>query len=316
MSRLADGVNLDLVDGLTARGASAEDAKALYALIAAAEHHYDGKVDVSLDDMVVDLARPGFDPSLDCLIVDDGGEAVAWASVHRGRAEADVVPGHHRRGIGTAILAWTERRARELGSATVSQLITDKNADARALFLERGYQRVATSWALAIEFDGPPARHDPPAAVEIRPYDPSTDADAVYRVIEDAFNEWPDREPQSMEAWAAIILKHPSFSPELSRVAVEGGGIVGASMALDYHDAGDGWVQQLATRATHRHRGIARAMLYETFRAFYERGKRRCGLSTNSRTGALSLYERVGMAVTASYTTFAKNLGEGADRLP
>jgi hypothetical protein len=32
------------------------------------------------------------------------------------------------------------------------------------------------------------------------------------------------------------------------------------------------------------------------------------GLSTDSRTGALGLYERVGMKVTRSYTHFAKEL--------
>jgi hypothetical protein len=40
----------------------------------------------------------------------------------------------------------------------------------------------------------------------------------------------------------------------------------------------------------------------------YAAGKPACGLSTNSLTGALSLYEKVGMHVRRSYTRWAKTL--------
>ena len=80
-------------------------------------------------------------------------------------------------------------------------------------------------------------------------------------------------------------------------------------MCMDYDGQDDGWVQQLATKATHRDRGIARALLESTFLAVHETGKRKVGLSTNSRTGALGLYERLGMRIARSYTGWAKDLG-------
>ena len=40
----------------------------------------------------------------------------------------------------------------------------------------------------------------------------------------------------------------------------------------------------------------------------WDRGDRVCGLSTDSRTGALGLYENVGMHVTRSYTNLTKAL--------
>jgi hypothetical protein len=41
---------------------------------------------------------------------------------------------------------------------------------------------------------------------------------------------------------------------------------------------------------------------------FRERGRRSAGVSTDSRTGALGLYEKVGMRVVHQYTTYRKSL--------
>jgi hypothetical protein len=43
-------------------------------------------------------------------------------------------------------------------------------------------------------------------------------------------------------------------------------------------------------------------------RVSWDQGKRALEVSTDSRTGALGLYERVGMSVTLSYTNYAKDL--------
>jgi hypothetical protein len=45
------------------------------------------------------------------------------------------------------------------------------------------------------------------------------------------------------------------------------------------------------------------------FAANHATGRRLVGLSTDSRTGALTLYERIGMRVRRTYTAWSKNLG-------
>ena len=50
----------------------------------------------------------------------------------------------------------------------------------------------------------------------------------------------------------------------------------------------------------------ASAADYGAFRAAYRRGRRSCALWTHSQTGALSLYERVGMAVRRSSTVYRR----------
>lgn len=298
---------LELPDGLALRPATPSDAASILRLVEIAEEHYDGEVEVELSDVEMDLGRVGFDVERDCVLVLDGDDAVAWANVHRERAEADVRPTHQRRGIGTALLRWSEAHARELGGEKVSQTVTDHNGDARGLFLANGYEPRGTSWILTIAFDEPPPEQPIPDGISIRSYDPDRDEAATYRVIEDAFNEWEGRTPNTIEEWRAYVTDHAAFAPALSRVALDRDEVVGVTLSFDYA-ADEGWVQQVATKATHRHRGIARALLAETFRAFYDRGKASCALSTDSRTGALGLYERVGMHVRRSYTRYSKPL--------
>jgi ribosomal protein S18 acetylase RimI-like enzyme len=158
--------------------------------------------------------------------------------------------------------------------------------------------------------DAPPEVTAPPG-ISIRPYR-GDDAEAAYRVIEDAFNEWPGRQPTKFEGWSAYVLGHAAFAPDLSRLAFDGDELVGVALCNDYEGQDEGWVPQVATKATHRHRGIARALLQSVFVAFHATGRRRVGLNTDSRTGALTLYERIGMRVRRSYTSWAKDLGDAS----
>jgi len=108
------------------------------------------------------------------------------------------------------------------------------------------------------------------------------------------------------------VLGHASFAPTLSRLAFEGDELVGAALTDDYQGQDEGWVQQVATKATHRRRGIARALLQSVFTAYHATGRRLVGLSTSSHMGALVPYERIGMRVRRTYTAWAKDL-DGPD---
>jgi GNAT superfamily N-acetyltransferase len=300
-----DGV-IELPDGLTSRGTTLEDIDAITELVTICELDAHGVADVDRDDFVSGFSRTVFDPATDALLVFDGDATVAWAEVYRGRAEADVLPWHRGQGIGSALLNWTEERARELGFPDVGETKTDADAAAKALFLANSYEPTYTSWMIRKPLDGPQVRPDPPPGVEIRPYE-DRDARAAHRVIDAAFCEWPGRDPDPFESWSNV-LRHPAFAPELSPLAFEGDELVGVLLGYDYPEAGEGWVQQLATEANHRRRGIATALLGTAFASFRERGRSTAGVSTDSRTGALDLYERAGMRVERSYTRYTKRL--------
>ena len=48
---------------------------------------------------------------------------------------------------------------------------------------------------------------------------------------------------------------------------------------------------------------------------FWDLGKPGLEVATDSRTGALGLYEKVGMHVISSYTNYAKDLKQGGEVL-
>lgn len=301
-------MTIELPSGFGARPATPADGDAILQLIAASELADDGAVEVDAADMTVGFGRHGFDPALDSILVFDGDEPVAWAELYRWRGEATVRPSHRGKGIGAGLLGWMEARGRALGNASVGQTKTDADAAARELFLAKGFVPTWTSWMIRIGLEERPAPASPPPGISIRPY-VAADAVEVHRVVDAAFSEWDGRDPEPFDVWASEMIAHPAFRPDLSPLAFDGDELVGVVMALDFPELAEGWIQQLATKGTHRRRGIAQALLLTSFGWFHEAGRRIAGVATDSRTGALGLYEKVGMRVVRQYTKYVKRLG-------
>ena len=296
-----------IADRFTTRPLSLDDLDAVVHLIAACETAANGTSDIDPEDVRADWSRPGFDLATDAIGVCEGDRLVAAAEVFKNRADVNVLPDFEGLGIGSWLRPWTEERSRELGRTKVGQTLADSEVGAIELLRRHGYVDGHTSWMLAIEMSARPLEPDLPDGISVRAFVPGRDDDATYRVVEDAFNEWPNREPATFDEWAALTIRRQDFEPELLQLALDGERVVGVVYSIDYPQD-DGWIQQVAVAATHRRRGIARALLQRAFITFWDRGNRVCGLSTDSRTGALGLYEHVGMHVTRSYTNLTKAL--------
>jgi mycothiol synthase len=300
---------LDLPDGCTHRPPSPDDASGVYELYALCESLFQGEPDVEPDDIVADWRRPSFDLAADAVLVLDDGRIVAEGEVFMGRrAEVAVHPDARGRGIGTALLRWTQARARELGSALVGQTTNDEDRAARNLFRASGYEPMWTSWMLSYAIDVPPAAPTLPDGYTFRAFRLGADDREVYDVVERAFGEWPDRDPYPYEDWRVRTVEMPGFDPTAQVVIVHDGRIVATANTAEPAQGTEGWVHQLAVEREHRGLGLGRALLQQTFVEFHARGKSSVGLSTDSRTGALGLYEHVGMRVTRSYTHHAIQL--------
>lgn len=297
-------------EGLSTTGATMDDVAEVTELLRASETFDHGEADVTFADVSGDWSRPQFDPASDVLLVRDNGDLVAYAEVPGWRAEATVHPSARGRGIGTALLAWTEHRAMTRPSddaeRRVGQTVRDSNTDATSLFVRQGYEVRHTSWVLRLPDDVTIDDVPLPKGMSIRPYRQGIEDEAVYQVIEDAFNEWPTRQPTTYESWRASAVERLDFDPNLLLVAVDDGAIVGAAFCIPYPE--EGWVQQLAVAADHRGRGLAKALLRRSFEEMRKNGSPAVGVSTDSRTGALGLYTAVGMEVHATYHHYSKLL--------
>lgn len=297
---------IDLPEGLTSRPATVKDAEAVTWVIAASERHHMGVANIDVDDVEADY-RSAPNLERDSMVVLDGDRIVAEMLVENGRyANGTVHPDAEGRGIGTAILRWSREIARLQGGTVVGSTVPNANEPARALFLANGYEPYWESWLFEIRHDHQPEPPSLPEGIEIRPFRPTEDR-TVHRVIEDAFAEWDSRPPTPFEEWRAWALGRRGFEPWMLPVVVDRGEIVGAAFLISYPQD-MGWVQQVAVRADHRGRGLGRALLQHAFGTFFARGERLTGLSTDSRTGARTLYEHVGMRVTHDFTHYASRL--------
>ena len=294
-----------LLGELNARTLTVDDVGATIAMINDCELHDSGEPMWERADLLTDIATDGFDQSRDWVGVFDRDRVVGWGLyVHPRRAWADVHPTQRGHGVGTWLRRWTEERARDSGADRVAQVIDDARDDVGAMFAANGYTPRHTSWILRIDHTTEPAPPTLPDGVTIRPIR-HDDESPTMAMFETAFSEFADRLPSSESRWRAMTVERDGFTPEDLLVALDGDEVIGGALLLDAEEI---WVDKLAVAATHRHRGVARALLHTAFRRSFERGYDHTSVATDSRTGALSLYERVGMRVSRSFTNWGLDL--------
>ena len=294
-----------LPNGFASRSATMDDAEAIYRLMAAAEVLWHGRAEVVPDAVAADLQRPELDPSRDTLVVESGdGELAGWAWLHLGkRAQIEVHPSYRGLGIGAALLDWAEGRSREEGSEWLAQAVDDADETGTDLLRSRGYEVLATNWLLERPITTAALRNVP-VGIRLDPYDEAR-AHEVHELIEGAFSEFQQRR-KSYDEWARLTVERSTFRPNASTLAYAGDELVGAVIALDLPETDEGYVEQLAVRADQRGKGVARAMLDATCAEFHRLGRRDCILWTHSGTGALAMYERLGMRVRRSTTVYRR----------
>ena len=290
---------MELPAGLTTRPLRPDDARAVFDLMVDSQTLDAGEPSVDLEDVVGDWQRPSFDLATHAIAATDAGRLVGYAHVANGRyADAVVASTHRGRGIGTWLAGWTQAEARRQGGSIVGMPVP-VGSDGDHLLERLGYHVAWTSWVLQLGAGEQIESQPLPEGYAVRPFRPGEEHTA-YRIVEDAFNEWPDRQPVPYDDWAARVVRRPGFEPWHLRLASDPGGEV-VGVGYVFVSGEYGYVPTLAVRRDQRGRGLARALLVDCFAVAREHGASRSELSTDSRTGALGLYERVGMRVTSTW---------------
>jgi GNAT superfamily N-acetyltransferase len=277
-------------------------------VIAAQEKHDIGTVEIEEADLVAEWQRPSYDLEGGSVAVLDGDRIVAYAElISRDRYDAAVLPDYRGRGIGTWLAAWIRDLARSRGSEVVGMPVPE-GSDGDRLLTELGYFVRWTSWVLRLPEGATIEERPLPEGYALRE---ATEADheQVWHVIEDAFLEWSEREKSSFEDFAAEVWQRPGFEPwHLQVVTGPDGAVAGASFSTIAEEGRETYVAKLAVHRDHRNRGLAQSLLVAAFGTGREHGAVSSCLSTDSRTGALSLYEKVGMATDSVWVHRATNL--------
>lgn len=267
-----------------------------------------GETMLDADDLDGYWRDPEFDPEHDSRLVRLGGEPVAFATMlGRTYVHVAVLPGHRGGGLGTALADWAEARQRQRGRRSCEQEVFADDTVTITLLEARGYEHAFDSWSLDLPAGAAIAERRLPEGVSVRPMRAGEER-AVHAVIEEAFGEWEGRAPRPFESWEKLVLDRPGMTADHLLVATFGDEVVGACVGMDSERPEEMWVAQLAVRRPYRGQGIAQQLLAVAFGRARERGRPVGRLETDSRTGALSLYERLGMHVTLTFRNYRLDL--------
>ena len=288
--------------GLTTRPLEKTDAHAVFVLMAAQEQEDIGEVAIEEADIVSDWAKPSHDLAARSIGVWEGDTLVAYAELMGAdRADTSVHPSHRGRGIGTWLAHWLQDLGRTVGSSVIGMPVPQGSPGDR-LLEGLGFRVRWTSWVLRLPEDATIPERDLPDGYLVRTAEPG-ELRAAHDVLEDAFLEWSERDRESFEDFtAAATSGRPGFEPWNLRVVLDPtGDVVGASLVLVSDNGTTGYVDRLAVRRDQRNRGIAQALLVDSFAQARAHGTSTSELSTDTRTGALGLYERVGMVAVTTW---------------
>ncbi|HET6602222.1 MAG TPA: GNAT family N-acetyltransferase [Gaiella sp.] len=257
------------------------------------------------------------DPARDMFLAVEGGRIVGYADVSAPGAEREVVNVDlrvppQRTSVVERLLQVVERRAAELGDAgaRIHAPANEGDVGYRAALSRHGFQVVRSSFTMEIDLVRPTKSPVWPAGLTSRPFEPGEER-AVYDAYVEAFADHWGFVPESFADWCTWNLG-PNRDTSLWRLVQDGADIAALSMSAasrgDDHTVG--WVGVLAVRRPWRRRGLARALLLESFGLFRSIGRSQVALGVDSEntTGALALYQGVGMRATSRSDTWERAL--------
>jgi len=221
--------------------------------------------------------------------------------------DAFVRPAHRGRGLGGAQLDWleAEARRRDRTIASTSALAADRAAV--ELITGRGFEPVRHFYRMLVDLEEPPPPPVWPEGFEVSTFEPGEEEE-LHGVIEEAFAEHWGQEPRDLEHWQSSTFGQAWWDPSLVYLVRKGDQV--AAGEINAIRFGVGWIGSLGTRKPWRGLGLGRALLLHAFGELYRRGERRVGLAVDAgnETGAVRLYESVGMRISWQADVYHKHL--------
>lgn len=325
-----------LSKGFRVRPARLGDVGEVCALENQFSRHYLGFEDTTEEDVTNGWLSPGFDPERDIRVVfAPGGELAGfieiWMTAHppvHPWIWLRIHPDYMRNGMGKSLLLWAEDRAREAfdlvpEGARISMRtgVVSTIQDMKVILEKYGMTLFRHAFRMIIEMNSQPEVPIWPPGITLKPYDPDLDSEALFRAASEAFQDhfghvespFEEEYPRFMH----FMTNTDVYDPELWFIAMDGDQIAGVCLCSKYshEDPDSGYINSLSVRRSWRKRGIATALLQHSFNEYYQRGlsKVMLGVDANNLTGALSLYEKVGMKVLRQFDQYEKELRAGVE---
>ena len=268
-----------------------------------------------------------FDPRRDLILAELEGDLIAAAEtnvrtrdgigVHH--VEGWVHPTWRRRGLGRALLHWTERRAAEVaqvdGRASDRALTSWPDEDqpgATALYAAEGYEIVRYGYLMLRDLADPLVDAALPDGLEVRPVE-ATDHRRIWDADMEAFRDhWDtaERTEADFESWFAA----PELDTSLWRVAWDGDEVAGSVMTFVWPAENEGlglsrgWLEHISVRRPWRRKGLASALIVDALRGLRAAGLAEAALRVDAEnvSGALGVYEAMGFRRSRTGVAYRK----------
>jgi len=325
-----------LPEGYSSRPATMTDLERVVVLVNEFAIAVTGSGETTVERARGEWETPGFNPESNIRLVETAegdlvGEVEVWDI-----SETPVAPwvfgnvrvDHEGRGIGSHLVGWAEQRAAKViprvpedARVVIRVGIYHDHEPSAKLLKDRGHEPDRYFWRMAIDLQDPPEPARWPDGIQLKPFERDTDAEAVYRAEDEAFEDHWGHIPESFEVgfkrWSHDSFHDSAYFPELWFVAWDGDQIAGLARGRPQadHDPEMGWIRTLSVRRPWRRKGLALALLIHSFGGFWERGTHKVGLEVDglNPTGATGLYEKAGMRIDLQWDTYSKELRPGKD---
>ena len=273
-----------------------------------------------------------YDPRRDLILAEVESDLVAAAeSIVRTRdgigvhqVEGWVRPAWRRRGLGRALLHWSERRAAEVAlvdgrpaERALSAWPDEDQVGATTLYEAEGYAIVRYGFLMLRDLADPIAELAMPAGLELRPVT-ETDHRRIWDADTEAFRDhWNpmERSDADFESWFA----EPDLDTRLWRVAWDGDEVAGSVMTFIWPSENEGlglergWLEHVSVRRPWRRRGLASALMASALAGLREAGMTEAALGVDAEniSGALRVYEAMGFRRARTGVSYRKAFSAG-----
>ena len=268
-----------------------------------------------------------FDPRRDLILAEIDGDLVAAAQtdvrtrdgigVHQ--VEGWVRPAWRRRGLGRALLHWSEARAAEVARVdgrprhrALTAWPDEGQVGATALYRSEAYAIARYGFLMVRDLADPIPERPLPDGLALRRV-----VEADHRRIWDADTEafrdlWNPavRTESDFVAWFA----DPDLDTSLWRVAWDGDDVAGSVMTFIWPTENEvlgmhrGWLEHIGVRRPWRRKGVASALMASALLGLREAGMTEAalGVDAENASGALRLYKALGFHRTRTGVLYRK----------
>jgi len=291
------------------RAATSDDAPAIKRVLD--EHSLAAFGEIELNEEEI---RSWFElPRLWVQLAERGGEPVGYLDVateESGHIAVDARTLDPE--VAPVLVAAAEGHARESVAAPVLRgFVQGDEPELRQAYEAAGWSPIRHSFQMRIELDAEIPEPQWPEGLTLRNAREGEE-ERVYEANMDSFQDHWDFRRQPFEDWQRYATGGNRHDLSLWWLVEDGDELAAISLNA-WHFSGDpqfGWIHILGVRPPWRKRGLGTALLRHSFRDFAARGATRVGLGVDGEntTGAVRLYERVGLRVVRRNDTYEKKL--------